>query len=81
MSLYGTLGKEGSFSQKAIQTQLRDRTTSRDDFIFLATRLARLLIEHSMSLVPFTPITVKTPTGWAYEGVASQDLVRFSPSS
>ena len=63
---------------KAIHTQLRDRTTSRDDFIFLATRLGRLLVEHSLSLLPFHARTVKTPTNWNYEGMKGTDEVRRS---
>jgi len=60
---------------KAIHTQLRDRTTSRDDFIFLATRLGRLLVEHSLSLLPFHARTVKTPTNWNYEGMKGTDEI------
>jgi len=54
---------------KAIHTQLRDRNTFRDDFVFLATRLTRLLIEHALSFLPFSEKAVYTPTDCLYKGM------------
>ena len=62
---------------KAIHTQLRDKNTSRDDFIFLTTRLTRLLIEHAMNFLPFTKTTVKTPMDRPYVGTQRETPVCF----
>jgi uracil phosphoribosyltransferase len=35
------------------QTIIRNRETTRDDFIFYSNRLMRLLIEYALSLLPF----------------------------
>lgn len=54
---------------RAMMTIIRDRTTDRDDFIFYADRLFRLLIEHGLDFLPFCKKTVVTPTGSTFEGV------------
>ena len=62
-----------------MHTKLRSQNTSRDDFIFLTTRITRLLIEHAMSFLPCTPLTVTTPTGWNYEGsIIDPDVCFFT---
>lgn len=53
---------------KGIYTILRDRETSREDFIFYADRLATLICEKAMDVLPFKDITVVTPTGAVAEG-------------
>ncbi len=47
---------------------IRDKNTSREDFIFYSDRLIRLLIEEGLSLLPFKEKTVITPTGSEYKG-------------
>ncbi|XP_064627118.1 uracil phosphoribosyltransferase homolog [Lineus longissimus] len=54
---------------KELQTVLRDRTTSRGDFIFFADRLIRLVVEEGLNQLPYTQCTVTTPTGYKYEGL------------
>lgn len=57
---------------KALQTILRDRNTSRNDFKFYADRLIRLVIEESLNQLPFTDTVVTTPTGSTYNGLNYQ---------
>ncbi|GBO20850.1 Uridine-cytidine kinase-like 1, partial [Araneus ventricosus] len=53
---------------KGLYTFIRDKNTSRDEFIFYSKRLMRLLIEFSLSLLPFKAITIETPQGFPYQG-------------
>lgn len=50
-------------------TILRDRTTSREDFIFFVDRLATYLIEKAMDHLPHRPRSVITPVDVEYEGL------------
>ncbi|XP_069506955.1 uridine-cytidine kinase-like 1 isoform X6 [Ambystoma mexicanum] len=50
------------------ELSVRNRETSRDEFIFYSKRLMRLLIEHALSLLPFRSCIVQTPQGQDYEG-------------
>lgn len=52
-----------------LHTIIRDRNTSRADFVFYSERLIRLLIEAGLDLLPFEPYDVETPTGKVYHGV------------
>ncbi|KAI5644005.1 uracil phosphoribosyltransferase domain-containing protein [Phthorimaea operculella] len=54
---------------KELQTILRDKNTSRNDFKFYADRLIRLVIEESLNKLPFTDCEVLTPTGAMYKGL------------
>ena len=47
---------------------MRDRTTSRADFIFFVDRLATFLIEKAMEKLPSKPKNVITPVGVEYNG-------------
>ncbi|KZT41250.1 P-loop containing nucleoside triphosphate hydrolase protein [Sistotremastrum suecicum HHB10207 ss-3] len=51
-----------------IFTILRDRTTSRGDFVFYADRLATFIAEKAMEFLPFKPKSVVTPTEAIAEG-------------
>lgn len=51
-----------------LHTFIRNKDTPRDEFMFYARRLIRLIIEHALSLMSFEPITVQTPQGVAYVG-------------
>ncbi|XP_073165054.1 uridine-cytidine kinase-like 1 isoform X5 [Lepidochelys kempii] len=50
------------------ELSVRNKETSRDEFIFYSKRLMRLLIEHALSFLPFQSCTVQTPQGEDYEG-------------
>ncbi|XP_062917102.1 uracil phosphoribosyltransferase homolog isoform X2 [Mobula hypostoma] len=54
---------------RELQTIIRDKTTSRGDFVFCADRLIRLVVEEGLNQLPYTECTVTTPTGHKYEGV------------
>ncbi|XP_067904392.1 uridine-cytidine kinase-like 1 isoform X6 [Heterodontus francisci] len=53
---------------QGMHTFIRNKDTSRDEFIFYSKRLMRLLIEHTLSLLPFRICTVQTLQGEDYEG-------------
>lgn len=54
---------------RMINTIMRDKTTSRVDFIFNANRLTRLVIEEALTHLPMKPKNVTTPTGAVYKGL------------
>ena len=54
---------------KLIHTQLRDNTASRNQFIFASDRLARLLVEEGLNMLPMEEHLVTTPMGVIYHGV------------
>jgi len=58
---------------QVMATTLRDRTTTRDSFIFAADRMSRIIIEKALNLTPFTEQVVPTPTGCNYNGVKFYD--------
>ncbi|KAM6280281.1 uridine-cytidine kinase-like 1 [Porphyrio hochstetteri] len=53
---------------RGMHTIIRNRDTTRDEFIFYSKRLMRLLIEHALSFLPLKSVTVETPQGTMYEG-------------
>ena len=55
-------------NSQGIMTILRDRTTSREDFIFFTDRLATLLVEKAMELLPHVVQEVITPVEAKYVG-------------
>lgn len=54
---------------RALHTLIRDRTTRRDDLIFYARRVLRLLLETGLDLLPFEPHQVETPVRRHYDGL------------
>jgi len=54
---------------RGLHTFIRNKDTSRDEFIFYSKRLMRLLIEHGLCLLPHLKVTVDTPQGVPYEGL------------
>ncbi|GAA97909.1 uncharacterized protein L969DRAFT_25645 [Mixia osmundae IAM 14324] len=48
---------------RGVHTYLRDQTTSMDEFLFYCDRLATLLVEYALSLLPYETETVTAPTG------------------
>lgn len=55
---------------QGIYTVLRDRTSSRQDFIFFTDRLATLLVERAMEKLPYRNVTLETPVGVQTTGKA-----------
>uniref|UniRef100_A0A671NTQ2 uridine/cytidine kinase n=1 Tax=Sinocyclocheilus anshuiensis TaxID=1608454 RepID=A0A671NTQ2_9TELE len=53
---------------RGMHTIIRNKETSRDEFIFYSKRLMRLLIEDALSFLPLKPVSVETPQGTVYEG-------------
>ena len=51
-----------------LHTIIRNKDTSRDEFIFYSKRLIRLIIEYSLSFMAFKTVTVETRQGIQYEG-------------
>jgi uracil phosphoribosyltransferase len=47
---------------EALYTIIRDKQTSRGDFIFYTDRIIRLLVEEGLNHLPVVPRTVQTPT-------------------
>lgn len=54
---------------RELQTVLRDKSTSRGDFIFFADRLIRLVVEEGLNQLPYRTRQVTTPTGQVYDGL------------
>lgn len=48
---------------------IRDKRTSRADFIFYSNRIIRLLVEEGLNHLPVVEQSVTTPVGTAYLGV------------
>ncbi|XP_032238285.1 uridine-cytidine kinase-like 1 [Nematostella vectensis] len=59
---------EGTPQVRGLHTIIRNKMTTRDDFIFYSKRLMRILIEHALSLLPFKTQNVVTSRGNTYEG-------------
>ena len=54
---------------RMLHSIIRDRTTSREDFIFHSGRVIRLLIEAALDLLPYEDHPVTTPVGRTYDGL------------
>lgn len=52
----------------ALYTIIRDEKTKRDEFIFCADRIIRLLVEKAMEFLPTKEKEIKTPTGSEFNG-------------
>ena len=61
---------ENSPELSALMLIIRDRETSRGDFIFYSDRVIRYLVEEALNHLLFEPKTIKTPTGADYNGLA-----------
>ena len=53
---------------KVLYTTIRDKNTKRDDFIFYADRIIRLLVEEALNLLPIKSKKIVTPTGIPFHG-------------
>lgn len=60
---------------RIIHTQLRDVNVSRNEFIFASDRLARLLVEEGLNMIPTIEKTIITPTGDEYYGAEPDDKI------
>ncbi|KAL4241270.1 PRTase-like protein [Abortiporus biennis] len=60
---------------EALYTIIRDKNTSRGDFLFYSDRIIRLLVEEGLNHLPVLPKTVETPTGAIYEGVGFEGKI------
>jgi len=58
---------------KELQTVIRDRNTSRSDFIFYADRLIRLVVEEGLNQLPYQQHIIITPTGGSYDGLRYEE--------
>lgn len=57
-------------------TVLRDTTTAADDFIFFADRLATLLVEQALRILPYADHTISTGAGHSHPGKKLDAKVR-----
>jgi uracil phosphoribosyltransferase len=53
---------------KVLYTLIRDKQTSREDFIFYSDRIIRLLVEEALNLLPIKDKKILTPTGENFNG-------------
>ncbi|XP_073286352.1 uridine/cytidine kinase UKL1, chloroplastic isoform X1 [Primulina huaijiensis] len=60
---------QSTFQIRGMHTLIRDRDTSKHDFVFYSDRLIRLIVELGLGHLPFTEKQVITPTGSVYSGV------------
>lgn len=54
---------------KELQTIIRDKTTTRSEFVFYADRLIRLVVEEGLNQLSYSECIVTTPTGSVYNGI------------
>ncbi|GAB6026391.1 hypothetical protein CHUAL_012594 [Chamberlinius hualienensis] len=54
---------------RELQTILRDVKTERGDFVFCADRLIRLVVEEGLNQLPYSDVTITSPTGHPYHGL------------
>ncbi|PFH34203.1 putative uracil phosphoribosyltransferase FUR1 [Besnoitia besnoiti] len=55
---------------RAMMTIIRDKETPKEEFVFYADRLIRLLIEEALNELPFEKKEIFTPLGAKYQGVS-----------
>lgn len=54
---------------RELQTIIRNKETTRSDFVFYADRLIRLVVEEGLNQLPYGETTITTPTGEKYNGL------------
>ncbi len=57
---------------EGIHTFIRNRSTPRDEFIFYAKRMIRILIEYALSLLPYQTVRVQTPQVILYQSTTTK---------
>ncbi len=65
-----------NYQIRGMHTIIRDKDTPRNDFVFYSDRLIRLVVEHGLGFLPFSHVTVQTPTAEDYQGVAFSNRLR-----
>ncbi|KAF9530986.1 armadillo/beta-catenin/plakoglobin [Crepidotus variabilis] len=60
---------------EALYTIIRNKETSRGDFLFYSDRIIRLLVEEGLNHLPVVAKTVETPTGAIYNGLAFEGKI------
>lgn len=70
---------DGSPQIRALMTIVRDRETRRNDFIFYADRLTRILVERGLELLPLREKEVATPLGKKYSGLEFEGKICAVP--
>jgi uracil phosphoribosyltransferase len=60
---------------RALHTTIRDRDVPREQFVFYADRIIRMLLEAALGLLPFEPRQVRTPVGRIYNGLRFADRI------
>jgi len=60
---------QSTFQIRGMHTLIRDRETTKHDFVFYSDRLIRLVVENGLGHLPFTEKHVITPTESIYTGV------------
>ena len=60
---------ENSPQVRGLHTIIRNRETTREDFVFYSDRLIRLVLEESLNYIPVKTKDVITPTGANFHGV------------
>ncbi|XP_003384070.2 PREDICTED: uracil phosphoribosyltransferase homolog [Amphimedon queenslandica] len=59
---------------RELQTIIRNKSTTRNEFIFCADRLIRIVVEQGLDCIPTYECTVTTPTGMKYTGVKFEKM-------
>lgn len=77
----GILSNSPHAMDQGIYTILRNKDTSREDFIFFVDRLATFISEKALEHLPYRPKTVTTPVGVEYNGKEVDACVSFPPTS
>jgi len=60
---------------EALYTIIRDKDTTRSDFLFYSDRIIRLLVEEGLNHLPVVSRSVETPTGAIYDGVGFEGKI------
>ncbi|CAH8610743.1 unnamed protein product [Heterobilharzia americana] len=55
---------------RVLQTVIRNRDTTRNEFLFNADRLIRLIVEEGLNQLPYENVCVTTPTGHLFNGTS-----------
>ncbi len=64
-----------NFQIRGMHTIIRDATTKKNDFVFYANRMCRIVVEAGLGLLPFREKTVVTPAGGARSAQPPQGSV------
>ena len=60
---------------EGLMTIIRDKNTSKGEFIFYSDRIIRLLIEEGLNQLPTIPKHITTETGESYDGVGFEGKI------